>query len=87
MTASPHSSWDFLLMLSKPDVVVDVLRATANAVQASRVNQLLLARHLISDTKQSDQTRFQNPFQSETLPAGAEREGRLLDLSYSANER
>ena len=42
-------------------------------MRASRVNQLLLARHLISDTKQSDQTL--DPFQSETLPAGAEREG------------
>jgi hypothetical protein len=51
------------------------------------VNQLLLARHLISDTKQSDQTRFQNPFQSEILPAGAEREGRFLELSHPAKER
>jgi hypothetical protein len=51
------------------------------------MNQLLLARHLISDTKQSDQNRFQNPFQSETLPSGAEREGRLLELSHPAKER
>ena len=47
----------------------------------------MLARHLISDTKQSDQTRFQNPFQSETLASRGEREGRLLELSHPAKER
>ena len=31
--------------------------------------------------------RFQDPFQSETLPAGRDREGRLLDLSYPAKKR
>ena len=51
------------------------------------MNQLLLARHLISDSKQSDQNRFQDPFQSETLPAGREREGRFVELSHPAKER
>lgn len=46
---------------------------------------LCLARHLISDTKQSDQS--QNPFQSETLSSGRERNGWLLELSHPAKER
>jgi hypothetical protein len=46
------------LGISQLDRGIGVLHATANAVQANRVNQLLLARHLISDTKQSDQIRF-----------------------------
>ena len=61
-------------MLSKPDVVLDVIRAAASAVSETprRVNQLLLARHLISDTKQSDQNL--DPFQSETLAGRPESE-------------
>ena len=39
------------LGISQLDRGIDVLRATANAREPPRVNQLLVARHLISDTK------------------------------------
>src|SRR5208282_5353704 len=41
---------------------------------------------LVTPSK-NGQNRFQDPLQSETLPAGGDREGRLLDLSYPAKER
>jgi hypothetical protein len=62
-------------------------RGERGSKKPRRMNQLLLGRQSISDIKQSDQNRFQDPFQSETLPAGGERECRLLDLSHSAKER
>ena len=58
------------LGISQLDGEIDVLRVTANAREPGRMNQLLLARHLINDTKQSDQTGFENLFQNETLPSG-----------------
>jgi hypothetical protein len=37
--------------------------------------------------RKNDKDRFQDPLQSETLSAGRERQGLLLELSCSAKER
>jgi hypothetical protein len=62
---------------------------TVSPTANRRVSSLMMSKQYIPINEQcqpNDQNRI-DPFQSETLPAGRERERRLLDLSYPAKER
>ncbi len=61
-------------------------RMSIETDNVERVNHAAPKMHIpISD--RNDQDRFEDPFQSKTLAAGSDCEGRLLELSYLAKER
>jgi len=54
----------------------------------SRAELTIVRSDFLRPPQENDQDRFQDPFQSETLPGGREqRQGQLVELSCSAKER
>ena len=89
---SERYAWRVLLSVPIVNVKPDLASASSTVqgcfVTISQTDTWIFQRaHPITDTWQMTKTASKIRFKSETLPAGRERQGRLVDVSHPATER